>query len=269
MRDPRVEPLHPRQRTRALRIPITVLGAVTILGALVMNGAGAAGCNQQPKDATDEHWTGAKKSAGSPAARGSDGEKEKEKASADAPSRRRGAPAARRPSAATGKRPRVAVRTSMGDFMLELYADKAPITVKNFLRYVDEKFYDGTIFHRVMSSFMIQGGGFTPDLRKKETHDPIENEANNGLSNQRGTVAMARTRAKDSATAQFFVNVVDNAKLDHRGPGPRFGYTVFGKVVEGMNVVDKIRRTPVERKSRRFTHLPKETVVIKSIRPVK
>jgi peptidyl-prolyl cis-trans isomerase A (cyclophilin A) len=169
----------------------------------------------------------------------------------------------------SGKNPQVVFKTSLGNFQLELFAGKAPISVKNFLAYVDSKFYDGTIFHRVMSDFMIQGGGFTPDLQKKPTRAPIKNEADNGLSNTRGTVAMARTRMVDSATAQFFVNVKDNQRLDHAGPGPRFGYTVFGRVIKGMDVVEKIRNTQVEKRSRQFTHLPSATVVILQARRLK
>ncbi|MFH2008162.1 MAG: peptidylprolyl isomerase [bacterium] len=171
--------------------------------------------------------------------------------------------------APSGKNPKVTLKTSVGNIHLELFADKAPVTVKNFLQYVDDKFYDGTIFHRVMSDFMIQGGGFTPDLQKKPTRAPIKNEADNGLGNSRGTVAMARTRMVDSATAQFFVNVVENQRLDHAGPGPGFGYCVFGRVIKGMDVVDKIRNTPVERRSMQFTHLPSTTVVILQARRLK
>jgi cyclophilin family peptidyl-prolyl cis-trans isomerase len=135
--------------------------------------------------------------------------------------------------------PVVVVKTSKGDIKIELDADKAPITVENFLRYVDEDHYSGTIFHRVISSFMIQGGGFTKDGGRKPTAAPIKNEADNGLKNKRGTIAMARTQDINSATCQFFINVVDNSMLDHSPRG--FGYCVFGKVVEGMDVVDEIR----------------------------
>ncbi len=152
-----------------------------------------------------------------------------------------------RPSAPTetGPRPRVELVTNMGRIVVELYPDKAPISVKNFLRYVKEKFYDGTIFHRVVPGFVIQGGGFTKDLQKKPTHEPIKNEADNGLKNLRGTIAMARTMVVDSATSQFYINLKDNPGLDHRGTDPRrYGYAVFGKVVEGMDVVDKIAQVP-------------------------
>src|SRR5438477_3346142 len=142
----------------------------------------------------------------------------------------------------------VVMETSKGTIKIELFADKSPITVKNFLSYVDDKFYDGTIFHRVISDFMIQGGGFESGLKEKEKTKPsIKNEAGNGVSNERGTIAMARTPVPDSATAQFFINTVDNARsLDRANAGDKFGYAVFGKVVEGMNVVDEIRRVKTE-----------------------
>jgi len=139
--------------------------------------------------------------------------------------------------------PRIKMTTSQGDIVLELDALRAPKTVENFLNYVNSGFYDDTIFHRVISNFMIQGGGFTENLNKKPTSAPVQNEANNGLQNSRGTIAMARTSDPHSATAQFFINVVDNNFLDHHSQTQRgWGYTVFGKVVEGMNVVDKIRK---------------------------
>jgi peptidyl-prolyl cis-trans isomerase A (cyclophilin A) len=132
----------------------------------------------------------------------------------------------------------VVFSTNQGDIIIELYPDKAPITVKNFLSYVDEGFFSDTIFHRVIPNFMIQGGGFTKDMKQKTTKAPIKNEADNGLRNSRGTLAMARTSVVDSATGQFFINLTDNSFLDH---GVRdFGYAVFGKVVSGMDVVDKI-----------------------------
>jgi peptidyl-prolyl cis-trans isomerase A (cyclophilin A) len=132
----------------------------------------------------------------------------------------------------------VVFSTNQGDITIELYADKAPITVKNFLAYVDEGFFNDTIFHRVIPNFMIQGGGFTEDMKQKQTKAPIKNEADNGLRNSRGTLAMARTSVVDSATAQFFINLVDNSFLDN---GVRdFGYAVFGKVISGLDVVDKI-----------------------------
>lgn len=136
----------------------------------------------------------------------------------------------------------VLLKTSAGQIKLQLFPDKAPATVENFLKYVVDGQYANTIFHRVIDGFMIQGGGFTEDMEQKPTRKPIKNEANNGLKNTRGTIAMARTQVVDSATSQFFINVADNAFLDYRGPTPQeFGYCVFGKVVEGMDIVDKIR----------------------------
>ncbi len=162
--------------------------------------------------------------------------------------------------------PKVHLKTSKGDITLELYADKAPITVKNFLAYVDKNFYDGTIFHRVIRDFMIQGGGLTADFREKPAMAPIKNEAGNGLSNVRGTIAMARTNVVDSATCQFFINTVDNPFLDHQNnTTDGFGYCVFGKVTAGMEVVDAIRAVPTM-KAHGATDVPRETVTIISIR---
>ncbi|HET6429292.1 MAG TPA: peptidylprolyl isomerase [Phycisphaerae bacterium] len=139
----------------------------------------------------------------------------------------------------------VVMETSKGTVKIELDADKAPLTVESFLAYVDGGFYDGTIFHRVISGFMIQGGGFAADMKQKGTRPPIRNEAGNGLRNRRGTIAMARTNVVDSATSQFFINVADNGSLDHTDETPRgFGYAVFGRVVEGMDVVDAIVGVP-------------------------
>ncbi|WP_439587196.1 peptidylprolyl isomerase [Hydrogenophaga sp.] len=140
--------------------------------------------------------------------------------------------------------PKVRVTTSMGDIVLELNPTKAPKTVENFLQYVRDKHYDGTVFHRVMSDFMIQGGGFTPDLQQKPTKAPIPLEAGNGLKNDRGAIAMARTGNPNSATSQFFINTVDNPNLNAPKPDG-YGYAVFGKVVAGMDVVDKIRAVAV------------------------
>ncbi|MBF0437792.1 MAG: peptidylprolyl isomerase [Magnetococcales bacterium] len=138
----------------------------------------------------------------------------------------------------TGANPMVTLTTNHGDIVIELDEKKAPITVKNFLSYVDSGFYDGLIFHRVIPGFMIQGGGMTPDMQEKPNKDPIKNEADNGLLNSRGTLAMARTQVVDSATSQFFINLADNAFLNN---GKRdFGYAVFGRVTSGMEVVDKI-----------------------------
>ena len=140
------------------------------------------------------------------------------------------------------KQTMVLLKTSAGDIKLQLFPDKAPETVENFLKYTIDGQYTNTIFHRVIDGFMIQGGGFTEDMEQKSTRKPIKNEANNGLKNKRGTVAMARTQVVDSATSQFFINVVDNSFLDYRGPTPQeFGYCVFGSVVEGLDTVDKIR----------------------------
>ena len=142
---------------------------------------------------------------------------------------------------AEGTNPMVTLKTSMGDITLELYADKAPITVANFLQYVDDEFYKGTIFHRVIRNFMIQGGGFNAKMVKKGTRPPIKNEAANGLKNTSGTIAMARTMSPNSATAQFFINTVANRSLDFKNPSSRgIGYCVFGRVTKGMDVVAKI-----------------------------
>jgi peptidyl-prolyl cis-trans isomerase B (cyclophilin B) len=138
--------------------------------------------------------------------------------------------------------PVVIMETSEGALKIQLWADRAPGTVKNFLRYVDDGFYDGTIFHRVIADFMIQGGGLTPDMKEKKTRDPIKNEASPELKNTRGTIAMARTQLVNSATAQFFINTVDNDFLNHKNKTPAgFGYAVFGEVIDGMDVVDRIR----------------------------
>jgi len=178
-------------------------------------------------------------------------------------------------------KPVVVIETSMGTIEAELYPDKAPITVENFLGYVKDKFYDGTIFHRVWDGFMIQGGGFTPDLVQKKTKDMIKGEADNGLKNEVGTLAMARlgqamgkTPASDTASAEFFINVVDNAFLNHKNKTEAgYGYTVFGKVVSGMDVVNKIKAVKVANKmgtidgqKAPLEKVPVEPVTIKSIR---
>ena len=162
--------------------------------------------------------------------------------------------------------PRVLMETSKGDIKLELYAEKAPLSVENFIDYAKSGFYDGTIFHRVISHFMIQGGGFTPDMQKKPTAEPIRNEASNGLSNKRGTIAMARTSDPHSATAQFFINVQDNLNLDYTGDSsPRtWGYAVFGRVTEGMDVVDEIRFVQTTR-SGQYGDVPVEPVIIERV----
>ncbi|MDM0112667.1 peptidylprolyl isomerase [Variovorax sp. J22R133] len=158
--------------------------------------------------------------------------------------------------------PRVKLSTSAGDIVVELDADKAPKTVQNFLEYVKDKHYDGTVFHRVINGFMIQGGGFTADMKQKSTRDPIPLEAGNGLKNDAFTIAMARTGNPNSATSQFFINVVDNPKLNAPNPDG-YGYTVFGKVIAGKDVVDKIRGVPTGNKGG-MQDVPLETVTIKS-----
>ena len=159
----------------------------------------------------------------------------------------------------------VKMDTNHGTIMLELDAENAPNTVTNFLTYANEGFYDGTIFHRVISNFMIQGGGFTDDLSQKTTHDPIQNEANNGLKNDNGTIAMARTGDPHSATAQFFINVKDNDFLNFSSETPQgWGYAVFGKVTEGMDVVEKIKAVATTTKGP-YQDVPAETVVIEKV----
>jgi cyclophilin family peptidyl-prolyl cis-trans isomerase len=157
----------------------------------------------------------------------------------------------------------VIMETSMGTIVLELNEQKAPKTVENFLDYVRDDFYEGTVFHRVIDGFMIQGGGFTQDFQQKPTRAPILNEADNGLKNTRGTIAMARTADPHSATAQFFINVTDNPFLDHPNPDG-WGYTVFGRVVEGMDVVDAIARVPTTSRQG-HQNVPVESVVIENV----
>jgi len=159
----------------------------------------------------------------------------------------------------------VKMETSKGTIVLELDAANAPLTVENFLTYAREGFYDGTIFHRVISNFMIQGGGFTSEMAQKPTHDPIRNEANNGLGNNTGTIAMARTNDPHSATAQFFINVRDNQFLNFSGENPQgWGYAVFGKVTEGMEVVNAIRDVATTTRGP-FQDVPVETVTIEKV----
>jgi len=162
---------------------------------------------------------------------------------------------------------KVLIKTNLGEMTVELYPDKAPKTVENFLAYVNAKFYDGTVFHRVIDNFMIQGGGFTPDLRQKATRPAIANEAKNGLSNSRGTLAMARTGDPNSATAQFFINVVDNPRLDYTSDanGSTWGYCVFGKVISGLDVVDKIKAVPTGAQGPFKSDVPTTPVVIEKI----
>jgi len=157
----------------------------------------------------------------------------------------------------------VVMETSMGTITIALDGDKAPITVENFLSYVDEGFFDGTIFHRVIPDFMVQGGGMEPGLKEKKTKAPIKNESSNGLTNQRGTLAMARTSAPDSATAQFFINLKDNTFLDKAQARDRVGYAVFGKVTSGMDVVDKIKAVSTGRRGH-HDDVPVKDVVITS-----
>lgn len=162
--------------------------------------------------------------------------------------------------------PSAVIRTNLGDIHLELLADKAPVSVENFISYAKSGAYDGTIFHRVIPNFMIQGGGFTPDMEKKATREPIPNEAGNGVSNDRGTVAMARTNHPHSATTQFFINTQDNPNLNYTGEtdSRAWGYAVFGRVTEGMNVVDEIRMVETTR-NQRYSDVPVEAVIIESV----
>ena len=160
---------------------------------------------------------------------------------------------------------KVTMETSMGTITLELDDAKAPETVANFVHYAKDGHYDGTIFHRVIDGFMIQGGGFTRDMNQKETREPIRNEAMNGLKNLRGTIAMARTMVVDSATSQFFINLVDNVFLDFQNPTPQgFGYAVFGKVVDGMDVVDQIAKVKTGF-SGPHQNVPEEAIIIKKV----
>lgn len=160
----------------------------------------------------------------------------------------------------------VRINTNQGNMVLELYPDKAPKTVENFLAYVDAGHYSGTVFHRVIDGFMIQGGGFDQEFTKKDTREPIENEAANRLQNKIGTIAMARTSDPHSATAQFFINVANNSFLDYREPRPRaWGYAVFGKVIQGLDTVTNIAKLPTGRGGPFFKDVPQPLVVIESI----
>ena len=172
-------------------------------------------------------------------------------------------------SSAWAENPRVEFKTTMGSFTVELYADKAPKTVENFIQYANSGFYKGTIFHRVIDGFMIQGGGFDPDMRQKPTRAPIENEAGiaakGGLKNDLGTIAMARTPNPHSATAQFFINVKENGFLDYREPSPQgFGYAVFGRVVQGMDVVLRIAKVPTATVQGN-QNVPQKPIIIESV----
>ena len=169
------------------------------------------------------------------------------------------------PAAPAPGNPVAVISTNLGDITVELFKDKAPVSVENFLGYASEGFYTGTIFHRVVRGFVIQGGGFTSALDEKRTRAPIQNEATNGLRNVRGTLAMARTRALRSATSQFYINVSDNAQLDHRGFTPdAFGYAVFGRVLAGMEVVDRIAAVPTGI-AKGMDDVPTQPVVITSV----
>ena len=164
--------------------------------------------------------------------------------------------------------PQVVLETNKGNIVLELYPEKAPVSVINFIAYVDSEFYSGTIFHRVIGNFMIQGGGFDKDLNRKETREPIVNEAKNGLKNYRGTIAYARTNVINSATSQFFINVVDNNFLNYRDETQQgYGYAVFGKVIEGMDVVDKIKnvKTGVQKGMKDVPQKPVEILSAKVV----
>jgi peptidyl-prolyl cis-trans isomerase B (cyclophilin B) len=165
---------------------------------------------------------------------------------------------------AVAANPKVEMETSKGKMVIELFPDKAPETVKNFLNYVETKYYDGTIFHRVIPKFMIQGGGFTSDMKQKSAGAPIKNEADNGLKNDRGTIAMARTGDPHSATAQFFINSVNNDFLNHKSKTQQgWGYVVFGKVIAGMDVIDAISASKTVTRGR-FRDVPAETIEINS-----
>jgi cyclophilin family peptidyl-prolyl cis-trans isomerase len=168
-------------------------------------------------------------------------------------------------ASATAANPQVVFETSQGNITVELFEDKAPLTVKNFLDYVDSKHYDGTVFHRVIDGFMIQGGGFDQAGKQKPTKAPVKNESSNGVKNDRGTIAMARTRDVDSATSQFFINHRDNSGLNFPANG---GYTVFGKVVAGMDVVDKIAKVKTKPNEMGEMASPVEPVVLKSVKRV-
>jgi peptidyl-prolyl cis-trans isomerase A (cyclophilin A) len=174
-------------------------------------------------------------------------------------------PVPAQPSTTAPQGPVVIIDTTAGAITIQLFADKSPDSVANFLEYVREGFYSGTIFHRVVPGYVIQGGGYTPELVEKATRPPVHNEADNGLTNARGTVAMARTRAVRSATSQFFINLANNARLDHHGLAPDdYGYAVFGRVTSGMDVVDRIAAMPTTSRDG-MEDVPVTPVVIKSV----
>lgn len=169
----------------------------------------------------------------------------------------------------TDTSPKVKLTTSLGAIVIQLNAEKAPVSTANFLQYVNEGFYNGTIFHRIIKDFMAQGGGFDTGFKQKTTHDPIKNEADNGLTNKRGSIAMARTPDPNSATAQFFINYRDNAFLNHTSPTPSgWGYAVFGEVVEGMDVVDAMANQPTGSRGG-HQDVPKTDIVIEKAEVVK
>lgn len=224
-----------------------------ILAALVMVVFMAAGCEDQRQPVVDEKVTESNKVQ--------ETAKQEINRPAESAPTASGQPSAEKSVSKEPSNLVVKLTTTMGVIQIELYPDKAPKTVENFLRYVDSGFYDGTIFHRVIKGFMIQGGGFTKDLVQKPTQSPIVNECGPALRNKRGTIAMARTNAPNSATCQFFINHADNRSLDFDGPY-KPGYAVFGKVIEGMDVVDRIAAAPVRRISPAMTHAPVQTVVI-------
>lgn len=168
-------------------------------------------------------------------------------------------------SAMAQDNPVIVIDTTLGAIKIELRPDLTPITVENFLRYIENDYFDGLVFHRIIRGFMIQGGGFTPDMVQKSTYDAIKNEANLGISNERGTIAMARTNVVDSATSQFFINLVNNGRLDFQNESPQgWGYTAFGNVIEGMDIVDVIATIPTGA-SRGYQDVPLEPVLINSV----
>ena len=175
------------------------------------------------------------------------------------------APAALAASKA-GPNAKIVFDTSFGDIEVELFRDKAPKGVANFLRYAEEKLYDGTVFHRILPNFVVQGGGFEPDLTKKKTYEPLQNEADNGLKNERGTLSWARTPDPNSATNQFYINLKDNPALDHQDKSPRgWGYAVFGRVTKGLDIADKISQVPTRPNGQHF-NFPADPVVVRSVR---
>lgn len=177
------------------------------------------------------------------------------------------APSAR-PAPAAGPNPKVVFETSFGDVEIELFRDKAPKGVANFLRYAEEKLYDGTVFHRIIPSFVVQGGGFEPDLTRKKTYEPLQNEADNGLKNERGTLAWARTPDPNSATNQFFINLKDNPALDHKEKTQRgWGYAVFGRVTKGLEIADKISQVPTRPNGPHF-NFPADPVLLRGVKVI-